>query len=208
MRTLTPAEVRRLLDGVTEDRLESLYVLALCTGMRFGELLGLLWEDLDLEGGALHLRRQLVRNKGGRYYLGDLKDSDARRIGLPPGAVSALERHRKLQVEERMRRAQQWKDNGLVFCMIVGTPLDQRNIYKRHFKRLLDRLDLPNIRFHDLRHTYATLMIGEGVSVRVVQRVLGHYTASYTLDRYSHVLKEHEDLAAAAVQGLIWGNWK
>lgn len=205
MRTLTTEEVRRLLLATRGDRLEAFYVLAVCTGMRFGELLGLLWEDLDLERNALHLRRQLIRSKDEGYYLGDLKDSDARRIPLPEEAVNALEIHRKRQLEERMQRARQWKDNGLVFCTQIGTPLDQRNLYRRHYKRLLKAAELPDIRFHDLRHTYATLMIADGNNVKTIQRILGHYTASYTLDRYSHVLKEHEDQAAAAVQNLIWG---
>lgn len=204
MRTLTAEETRRLLSTVREDRYEALFVLALCTGMRFSELLGLLWEDLDLKQSALHLRRQLIQRRRGGYYLGDLKDRDARRIGLPLGAVVALEEHRKRQLEERMRKARQWKDNGLVFCTEIGTPLNQRNVYQRHYKPLLRRAGLPDIRFHDLRHTYATLTIGGGVSVRTVQRVLGHYTASYTLDRYAHVLKEHEDLAALAVQNILW----
>ena len=204
MRTLTVEEVQRLLQAVRGDRLEAMYVLEVCTGMRFGELLGLLWEDLDLKRGALHLRRQLIRTKGGGYYLGDLKDSDARRIALPPEAVVALDEHRKRQLEERLRRATQWKDNGLAFCTEIGTPLDQRNVYRRQFKPLLQQTGLPDIRFHDLRHTYATLMIGEGVSVRTIQRVLGHYTASYTLDRYCHVLREHEDHAASVTQSLIW----
>ena len=204
MRTLTVEEVQRLLQAVRDDRLEAMYVLEVCTGVRFGEVLGLLWEDLDLKHGAFHLRRRLIRIKGGGYYLGDLKDSDARRIALPPEAIAALEVHRKRQLEERVRRAAQWKDNGLVFCTDIGTPLDQRNVYRRHFKPLLKRAGLPDIRFHDLRHTYATLMIGEGVSVRTIQRVLGHYTASYTLDRYCHVLREHEDYAAATVQDLFW----
>ena len=165
MRPLSENKARTFLEAVrrTGERFEALYVLAITTGLRRGELLGLRWEDVDLERGRLRVGRALVR-EGGRHILGETKTRRGRRqINLTPGTVSALKAHRKKQLEGKMRLAGLHKDQGLIFASEVGTPVNPENLVKRSFKPLLKEASLPEIRFHDLRHTCATLLLGRGV---------------------------------------------
>ena len=101
--------------------------------------------------------------------------------------MNALKAHRKRQLEERMRLSGLYKDHGLIFATGIGTPVNPENLVKRSFKPLLKRASLPEIRFHDLRHTCATLLLGRGVHPKIVQELLGHATIAMTLDTYSHV---------------------
>jgi integrase len=113
--------------------------------------------------------------------------------------VNALKAHRKKQLEQKMRLAGLYKDHGLIFASRVGTPLNPENLIKRSFKPLLDRAGLPKIRFHDLRHTCATLLLGRGVHPKIVQELLGHATVAMTLDTYSRYLPSMGDQAAGAM---------
>ena len=201
MRPLSEDEARTFLEAVrrTGERFEALYVLAITTGLRRGELLGLRWEDVDLERGRLRVGRALVR-EGGRHILGETKTRRGRRqINLTPGTVSALKAHRKKQLEGKMRLAGLHKDQGLIFASEVGTPVNPENLVKRSFKPLLKEASLPEIRFHDLRHTCATLLLGRGVHPKLVQELLGHATIAMTLDTYSHYLPSMGDQAAGAM---------
>jgi integrase len=124
-------------------------------------------------------------------------------VRLTEGAVEALRRHRQGQLEERTMVGAKWQDNGLVFCSVVGTPMSRHNLHNRSFKPLLKRADLPDIRFHDLRHTCATLLFEKDEHPRVVQDLLGHATVSITLDTYSHVLPGMDGEAAAGMEDLF-----
>lgn len=189
IRPLDSRQARELLFASHEDRLEALYKLALTTGMRQGELLGLKWEDIDLESGTLQVRRTLSTATGGGFTFNAPKTAKSRRsIKIPELALSSLKRHRKAQLEERMKLAELWKEHGLVFTTGVGTPMSRADLITRFFKPLLRSAGLPDIRFHDLRHTCATLLLSRGVHAKLVQELLGHSTISITLDTYSHVL--------------------
>jgi integrase len=187
IRPLDREQTRRLLKAAEGDRFEALYVLAVHTGMRPSELLGLKWEDVDLDAtaGSLRVNRAL---SDGKLTATKTKRS-RRRIDLSGGSVAALKAHRKRQLEERMQKAGLWEDHGLVFPSTVGTPLSHRNVV-RSFKALLKRAGLPvDTRFYDLRHTCATLLLNATVHPKYVQELLGHASISQTLDTYSHVLK-------------------
>ena len=145
MRPLSEAEARAFLDAAREsgDRFEALYVLAITTGLRRGELLGLRWDDADLERGTLRVGRALVR-AGGRHTLGETKTKRGRRqINLTPRTVAVLKAHRKRQLEQRVERAGMYEDYGLIFSSEIGTPLNPENLVKRSFKPLLTRTGLP-----------------------------------------------------------------
>jgi integrase len=114
------------------------------------------------------------------------KNASRRTVDLLQRAAEALRSHRKRQMEEQPTVGAQWTDNGLVFTTTIGTPLDAQNIVNRHFKPLLKRSGLPSIRWHDLRHTYATLLLARGTHPTYVQKSLGHASVQLTLDRYSH----------------------
>jgi integrase len=200
----TPEEVRRFLQAAKHDRLEALYVLAITCGLRQGELLGLRWDDVDLEAGRLTVRRQVQRSRDGSGMIsGPTKNKKSRTIRLGRVAVEALKAHRDAQAEDVASAKGLWGDPNLVFASTIGTPLDPSNLVGRSFKPLLGRAGLPSIRFHDLRHACATLLFFEGVPVKVVQEVLGHSSVSVTMDVYSHILPDMQERAAAAMDELL-----
>ena len=203
MHPLSADEASALLKAAHGERFEALYVLAITTGLRRGELLGLRWRDADLEQGVLRVGRALVR-EGGRYRPGETKTKRGHRsIRLPSRAVSALGAHRKRQLEERMRLAGLYEDHDLIFATQKGTPLNPEKLVKRCFKPLLKRAGLPEVRFHDLRHTCATLLLGRGVHPKLVQELLGHATIAMTLDTYSHFLPSMGDQTARAMEDAL-----
>ena len=206
LRVLSREEATTLLEASGSERLHALYVLAVTTGMRQGELFGLTWDAVSLEEARLQVRQQLerVRVRGGRPALTEPKTKTARRvIDLPVLAVRALRERRRQQLEERLALGPAWQDDwGLVFTTEIGTPLDVPNV-RRSFLRLLERAGLPRIRFHDLRHTAATLLLAAGEHPKVVQERLGHYSVAFTLDTYAHVLPSMQKAAAARIDAIL-----
>jgi integrase len=209
MTPLSPAQARVLLVTAREmdDRWSALYVLAVTTGLRQGELLGLRWEEVDLASATLRVRHTLQPPgfpKGTPARLTPPKTRRSLRgVHLPHSAVAALLRHRKLQDAERATSNGSWRDRSLVFPNTLGTPMDYTNLMPRHFKPLLRRAGLPNIRFHDLRHTCATLLFTRGVHPKIVSEMLGHSSVSITLDIYSHVIPGLGDAAALAMEEAL-----
>jgi integrase len=204
IRPLTPEQVKQLLDAARGDRLESLYALAVHTGLRQGELLGLRWEDVDLESGSLHVKRTLTTARGGPRLAAPKTKGSRRRVSLTRGAVDALRAHLARQLEEIDRAGSLWQENGLVFASLTGRPLDRHDLTSRQFKPLLERAGLPRkTRFHDLRHTCATLLLTKNVNPKVVSEMLGHSNIAITLDTYSHVLPNMQDSAARALEEAL-----
>ncbi len=202
IKPLDREQVRALFDTVSGHRLEALYIVAVTAGLREGELLGLRWEDVDLERGMLQVRRVLSEARSGRIFEAP-KSGKGRQIRLTQKATKALRVHRKRQLEERMEKAGLWQEQDLMFPSEVGTPLSARNL-QRQFKSVLKRAELPGTtRFHDLRHTCATLLLRQGVHVKYVQELLGHADVSLTLNVYSHVLPDMGDAAASAMEEAL-----
>jgi integrase len=201
IRPLNRGQVRALFEAASGERLEALYIVAVTAGLRRGELQGLKWDDVDLEGGTLQVRRTLSEPKGG-YIFEAPKSGKGRSIRCSQRAIEALRSHRTRQNEERFRAGSHWQDNGLVFPSGVGTPLLGGNL-SRAFKDLLNCTGLPEIRFHDLRHTCATLLLRQGVNPKFVQELLGHADISLTLNVYSHVLPDMGDAAAGAMDAAL-----
>jgi integrase len=202
MQPLTPEQAKRLLENVREDRLKALYVLAITAGLREGELLGLRWEDVDLERELLQVRRQLTRTRDGLSFTAP-KRGKARVVRLTDTAITALKAHREAQNEERARAGSLWEATSLVFTSTIGTPVDVGNLTYRSFRPLLKRTNLPRIRFHDLRHTCATLLLSKGTHPKIVQEMLGHANISMTMDTYSHVLPDMQEKAVSAMDDAL-----
>jgi integrase len=201
---LTPAQTKTLLEAVGGDRFEALYVLAVTAGPRQGELLGLKWEDIALDRSLLQVRRTLSSTKGGEPIFSNPKTAKGRRsVKLTARAVEVLRRHRERQLEEREEVAGLWQNHDLVFPTRVGTPMSRHNLVARSFKPILKRAGLPEIRFHDLRHTCATLMLAVGANPKVAQETLGHANVTITLDTYSHLLPTMQDEVAEKVNELL-----
>jgi integrase len=208
IRPLNSEECSAFLEASRGERFETLYVLAVHCGLREGELLALRWEDVDLEVAkpALLVRRTLTRGEDGREWVVDAstKSGKGRRVRLTRRAVAALKDHRKRQLEERMRLAGIWQDHDLVFPSKVGSLLNPSNLRNRSFKRIKARSGVrEDLRFHDLRHTCATLLLREGVNVKVVSEMLGHASIIITLNTYSHVLPDMQDSAADAMEAAL-----
>jgi integrase len=204
MAALTAEQVRAFLDVAANDRFFALYCLAVGTGMRQAEMLGLTWSAVDLDRGVLAVQQQLVRVRGVGLTFSEPKTSKARRsITLPAFAVEALKWHRKAQLAEHLAMGPKWTDLHLVFANEIGKPLERSNLVRRSFEPLLARAGLPRIRFHDLRHTAATLLLSQGTHPKVVQERLGHATIAMTLDVYSHVVPSMQRDAATQLDGLI-----
>jgi integrase len=202
MQPLTPEQAKRLLENVREDRLRALYVLAITAGLREGELLGLRWDDVNLERELLQVRQQLTRTRDGHSFTAP-KRGKARVVRLTDMAIAALEDHLVAQNEERTRAGSLWQETGLVFTSTIGTPVDVGNLTYRSFRQLLKRTDLPRIRFHDLRHTCATLLLSKGTHPKIVQEMLGHANISMTMDTYSHVLPDMQEKAVSAMDEVL-----
>jgi integrase len=189
IQTLSPEQTRAFLQAAKGDRLEALYLLAIHTGLRQGELLGLRWSDVDMGSAALQVRRTRSAAKGVPTFTTP-KNNKSRSVRLTARAVQTLGEHRKRQVEERLKYAGLWQETGLIFTSTVGTPLNRHNVFRRSFKPLLRRAGLPDISFHALRHSFATLMLSGREHPKVVQEMLGHSRINTTLDFYSHVLPD------------------
>lgn len=209
MRTLLLAQVADiLLPAIQADRLYAAFFLAFASGLRRGELLALRWRDVDLQTGIVQVRQTLVRAKNhekgtSRMVFSDPKTPQSRRtIPIPEECLTALRQHRARQAEEKLLLGQAYNDHGLVFCQADGKPMDPRN-FNRRFSRMLEKAGLPHIRLHDSRHTFATLLLEQGVSPKTVQTMLGHSSAKITLDVYSHVTIDLEQQAAAKLNAAL-----
>lgn len=184
MRTLTDDQLRLLFEATQSSRLHALWVLLVTTGLRLGEALGLTWPDVDLERGALTVRRALQRlpmRLGGVVLVEPKTDRSRRTVYLAAGTVAVLAKHRARQAKERLAASERF-----VFTGVTGRPLDG-SVVSHQFHRALSLAGLPRLRLHDLRHTAATHLLARGVHPKVVQDLLGHSTISLTLDTYSHV---------------------
>jgi len=190
--------LRRFLGVAANHRLHALWVLAAHTGMRRGELLGLRWSDVDLKAGTVSLRRAVVV-AGYRVYLSDVKTASGRRtINLDEPTIEALAKHRA----ESGRSADEDGSNLLVFGRPDGSPIHPE-LVSRTFDRLAARRGLPRIRFHDVRHTHATLLLKAGVPAKVVSERLGHATPGFTLNVYQHVLPGMQAEAAEVFRHVV-----
>jgi integrase len=209
VKALTDAQARQLFAAAEErgDRFRFLYVVAARTGLRQGELLALRWSDLDLDASpaSLTLGRSLAAKiGGGHYYTPTKRKRQRRRVAILSEAAVALRAQRELQAEERAAVGENWQENGLVFPSTRGTPMSARNLYRRHFKPTLRSAGLPDISFHDLRHTFASIMLYEwGASPRMVQEALGHASIKITMDTYGHLLSTSQPDEIRRIEALL-----
>lgn len=197
IKPLCADEVRKLLKAAESDRLHALYVLAIGAGMRCGELLALQWQDIDLKAGMIAVRRTLIELSGQQSF-GEPKSAKGRRaIHLPTVAVDALRLHKAHMMQEGHGT------NPLVFVTTEGTPFLRSDLRRHSFLPLLKRAGISIIRFHDLRHTSATMLLSEGIHPKIVQERLGHSTINLTLDTYSHVLPSMQEDAAGKLNAAM-----
>jgi integrase len=222
-RVFTLEEARRFLEVVKGHRLEAIFTVALALGMREGEILGLRWQDLDLIAGRLQVacslqRVKMPREKKSKLVLLSPKSEKSSRLisPLPQITMLALQAHRMRQEQERIACGANWHDTGMVFTTGIGTMLDPRNMV-RSFYAILNTPDpsdpepdrkkkrklLPRLRFHDLRHSAATLLLAQGVHPRYIMELLGHSSITVTMNTYGHVLEEMKSETARQIDAVF-----
>lgn len=202
MRALDAAETATLLRAADGSRVYAPALVAVTTGLRRGELLGLKWPDIDFDAGELSVRRSLEWVKGEVQFKPPKTAKSRRKVSLPDVTVEALRAHRADQARERLQLGPDYQDNGLVFAWFDGNVwIPDR--FTAAFRRLVNKAGIGHLRFHDLRHSHATQLLKEGVHPKVVSERLGHATIAITLDTYSHVLPGLQEDAASRVDAAF-----
>jgi integrase len=205
-RTLTIPQSKAFFAAAAGDRLEALYVLALTTGLRRGEFLGLKWADIDLEKAALSVNRSMDTLYGRPEGKAPKRESSRRTVMLVPEAIAALRVHRRRQAEERLAAGPAWRELDLVFPTTLSSPMLGDNLLKRNLRPLLEKVGLSPLTFHELRHTFATFHLASGEKPKVIQEILGHSSIKTTMDTYSHVIPGMQEEAAERLQRLLFGS--
>ncbi|MCY7961336.1 site-specific integrase [Bacillus spizizenii] len=182
----TQDQIEIFLEAAKSDRLFTLFRLALMTGMRRGELLGLRWKDIRFDLNTVTIQ-QTLSNDGKKILKGTKSRAGRRTINLDKTTIEALQILKERVEEEKSRIGEDYPDYDLVFCTKYGTPLSPPNV-RRTFKQISEKANLPSIRFHDLRHTHATLLLEKRIPVKVISERLGHSSINVTLNVYAHVL--------------------
>jgi integrase len=204
IRPLTLAEVRRLLAAAAGTRFEAAVVLGVVTGMRLGEIFALRWSDVDLgEESVIHVRGSLQRVNGRLQLVEPKTAGSVRDVALSDLGRDAIRRHRKQQTKHRMKMGESWEDNDLVFPNALGRFMATDYFVRREFRRVLDGAGLPHIRFHDLRHTFATLQLGNQQPIKIVSEMMGHSRTAITQDLYTHVSAQMQRKAADALDAAL-----
>lgn len=191
MKAMTEEQVRTFLQGNKDDPMFSAFFLLVSTGMRRGEILGLRWTDVDLDKQTVYVQRSWVKSQTKSAQFAEPKTAMSRRvIPLTAEAVAVLQQHKEKQViikKEKEEKSKKYEDQSLIFCAEDGNPLYPGTL-NTYLANALKRADLPKFRMHDIRHTFASLMIARGVPIKVVQELMGHTTVQMTLDNYTHVM--------------------
>ncbi|MGH7642843.1 MAG: tyrosine-type recombinase/integrase [Candidatus Dormibacteria bacterium] len=203
MRFFDREQAQRFLDAVAGDPMEGLYVLALTTGLRQGELFALRWKDVDLERGVIAVTGSAQRSPEGLSIAEPKTARSRRQVICSQLALRALRRHRAWQDAQRIEAGSIWTEHGLVFPNRAGGLMEGQNLLRRSFYPLLAAAGLPRIRFHDLRHTAATLLLAEGVHPRIAADLLGHSSPQLVLERYAHATGAMHREAALAMDSLL-----
>jgi integrase len=201
---LTVEQANEFLAAAKGHRLEALFITAVLTGMREGELLALRWQDIHFEEKCLQVHRSVRFFPGRGPVEGEPKTASSRRkIVLSPFLVDVLKQHRVHQLEARLQAGKTWEDHDLVFCNSCGGFTSPATLFDT-FQKLLRNAGLPHMRFHDLRHSAATFLLAKGVHIKVVQELLGHSNILITLNIYSHVLPSLQEDAMNKLSDLFY----
>ncbi len=202
---MNETELATFLNEIKGHKFETLFFFAAFTGMRKGEILGLTWDCINFSNNTIIVNKQLQRESkiGGKYKFMSLKNDKSRKIIVADTLISRLKAHKKQQIESQLKCGTLWNNtDNLVFTNEVGSHLNHYTVWK-HFKKIVRKLGLEHIRFHDLRHSYAVTAIQCGDDIKTIQETLGHHTAAFTLDTYGHVAETMKQKSAKRMDNFI-----
>ncbi|MDL2318232.1 site-specific integrase [Eubacteriales bacterium OttesenSCG-928-A19] len=202
-RAMERQEIKDFIDRIQGDRFEHALLLALHAGLRAGEIAGLKWDAVNMDGGTITVKRQMQKDKG-VYKLGPPKGNKVRVIHASGMAMDVLRRQKRQQAEWRLRAGAAWQDEGFVFTDEIGQHIKNHTLWN-HFKRAAGEIGSPDLKVHGLRHTYATTSMQAGVDVKSIQENMGHYSSAFTLDQYGHAMKDVQKENAAKLDALFTG---
>jgi integrase len=192
VKILTPEQTQNLVESVKDPKYKALLIMAIMTGARQGELLGLKWSDIDWEAKQVFIKRTF---NFGKYF--DPKTSTSqRKVDLSPLVIRELRKWKLACPDNEL---------DLIFPNEAGNPRKNKNMLKRHFHPALKAAGLPRFRFHDLRHTYASLLIHQGENIKYIQTQLGHSNPTVTLNIYAHLMKPTNQEAACRLESTVFG---
>lgn len=200
----TQEQIIKFLKEAEQDKLYIAFHLAITSGMRQSEILGLRWKDIDFTDNSLSVV-QILSHDGKSMSVGAKTRSGIRKVHLPDETMILLEKHKRIQENEKKLYTGIYEDRDLIVCTSVGTPVIPRNLM-RSFYRITKSAELPRIRFHDLRHTHATLLLKQGVNPKIVAERLGHADVRITLDTYSHLLPSMQKETASNFGKMLFGD--
>ena len=206
MDCLAPGEVRTFLEHVPE-KWYGLFLIAITTGLRIGELLAMKWRYLDWSREAYFVKETLTRKSETQKvgFAQTKTEGSAQSVDLTPKCLEAIKAHRARQAEEKFQTGASYQDLDLIFATPKGTPLNDRNVTNRVFEPALKAAGLRRIRFHDLRHTCASLLIAQGASPKYIQRQMRHASIEITFDRYGHLFPDSNREAARRMDEMLFG---
>lgn len=202
---LMDEDITHFLSAVKGDRFERLFIFALFSGMRQSEIIGLRWDDVDLDNGLVTVCRQIQKSRttGDYYFLDETKNGKARTAAIAPSICAVLKKQRLQQMEWKLAAGELWSNSlNLVFTDDCGNHLKHDTITD-HFKKIVTSIGLPSVRFHDLRHSYAINALQAGDSVKAVQEQLGHYSSAFTMDVYAAVSNTMRKESQERMEDLI-----
>jgi integrase len=205
--TMETDEITKFLSYAQGDRLYIAFLLAVFTGLRRGEILGLRWKDINMEAKTASIRKNLVVVEGKLVLQEPKTNGSIHSVSLPSTTIEALKKHKRIQNQEKLKMGINYQDNDLIVATSLGTPVSPRNLL-RSFYRIIERADLPKISFHALRHTHATLMLKQGEHPKIVSERLGHSNTRITMDIYSHVLPNMQQEAVDRFERMFLSNKK
>ena len=203
---LNEQQITAFLNAIQGHKYELLFIVTLFTGMRQGEILGLTWDCVDFDRGTITVNKQLqlARGEDVPYQLVPTKNSKGRKITPASTVMAALKKQRSRQNEMRLQAGRMWENSGLVFTDELGHHLMHHTVY-HNFKAVVSSIGCPDVRFHDLRHSYAVAAIRSGDDIKTVQGNLGHATAAFTLDVYGHITEQMKQESAERMERFIKG---
>jgi len=202
MRTLTPGELEVLLENATSNQFYPVYYTAVSTGLRQAELLGLTWRDIDLDFLSISVNKVLYKRRGVCRFNEPKTSHSRRRVSMTPKLAVFLREYKQEREKLYRQLGKELNFDDLVFASVEGKPIDP-GVLSHNFGRIVKRAGLENVRFHDLRHTFASLMLLRGAKPKVISEALGHSSVAFTMDTYSHIIEGMQSDAMALLDEVL-----